>query len=1013
MYRARRASGDPVSGASPTQRATEAGGVEWFAVKRALPGATHDREAQNVIVGEAELLSKLDHPGIVRMRDAGSHAGVAYVAYDLVEGVDLERLLAVARERGKTLPLDAALTIAIRVAEALAYVHAFGQSDGASHRPIVHRDVGPSNVLIGFDGRVKLADFGIAKVPGRNSTTGVGEIKGTIRYMAPEQVRAEELDPRTDQYGLGAVLLEMATGRAPFEGRKPVEILQELAKGGRLDPDVAAPTLPETMREVLRKVLAPHVAERYHTSAKLLEALHGLVQKLGVQVGDEAVLHVVGELFPARAQAKTFEESHSMAEDKGSDLDVFEGLAKKSVRSQNLPIPASSPPTSGRVSGLPAPVPPPPSMRSGAKSTLLGVPVPALPPGSTATPMPLPPPSAKPPVKTLVGTAPSPSAPPSAANLPPPSGLPPPVKSASAPPLPPPASAPPKAPPPPSTLVAAVPPPPKPPASIGAAVGLPSKPHDDGTEEKTPPAGVPVPKKADGASLDMDWEEEEESTHVFEKKKHGLNKSQGPRPAAGTPPPSTATPPQSRVGLAGTLLMSSGASAAPRSVPPPVLPPPPAVPQQAKTIISEPTPAPSVAAAVPAVAPASHRKPSEEPTIVRQREGSSGRLGVILGGLALVAVVGLIVYLVLPRKGDLKITITSKTGQAIAKAEIYVDGKKLCDTTPCLASGLDAGSRSVRVIINDQVVADQTAKVEPGREESVTISIDGGPAEKPAPTNAPVASATTTATAAPVVVEGTGFKISGPKDVKISVDGKDKGVLGSSVFSIKDLPPGEHTIKLDGGETYKSTEKKITVVKDKMEDLGEHKPQVLKGVLTLELKTDGAQIQITGERNGKKFDKKLTAAQLDKPIAVPTDEGWKITATKKGFEDFEQEVKFDDGVAEKTLNIELAEKGKPAPAPGPLSTGTPPTPATGKPTATATSTAAAQPPSGNGTLSMNSIPISAVILDGVPVGKTPISGRSVSAGSHTVTFRHPEKGTKTVTVTVKPGGKAAASVKFD
>ncbi|MBK6516709.1 MAG: serine/threonine protein kinase [Polyangiaceae bacterium] len=990
-------------------------GDEWFAVKRALAGAVHDLETQSTLFAEAELLSKLDHPGIVRVRDFGSMQGVAFVAYDLVDGVDLERLLTLSKERDRPLPLAASLTIALRVAEALEYVH----SARGGGEPIVHRDVGPSNILVARDGSVRLADFGIAKVPGRNSTTGVGEIKGTVRYMSPEQVRGADLDPRSDLYGLGAVVLEMTSGKPPFEGLRPVDVLQALAQGRRLDPDQHAPSLPEPLRAFLRKVLAPEPAERYDTSTKVLDALRGLVQGSGVRVGEDAVAHVVGELFPARAQDKTFEESRDMADEKGgSDLDVFEGLAKKSQRPSSLPIPASAPPVSQKPSSLPAPVPPPPSLRAGAKTTLLGVPPPALPPptGATSTPLPVAPPSIKPTTKTLVGAQPPPPPPsavappalpphPSAAGALPPGPSvagalppPPPAKNPSAPPVPPPLSKPP------NTLVAAVPPPPKPPPSIGSAVGIPSKPapaaeaKDDG-DEKTPPTGSSIPKKEgkEGASVDMDWEEDEESTHVFEKRKHAMNKAQGPRPAAGAPAEAG-----SRVGQAATLLMSSGSSAAPRSVPPP-----PAIPV-AKTIINEPMPvAPPVAAIA---APTSVRKPSDEPTIVRPREGSSGRLGAILGGLALVAVVGLIVYMAWPRKGALQITVKASSGQALGKTEIFVDGSKRCDVSPCLVSDLDAGPRSVKVMINGVSVAEQTAEVKPGRDNPVAISVDM-PGEKPAPTSQPVASATATAssTASAVVSEGTGFKLSGPSGVKVLLDGKDKGSLGSGVLSFTDLAPGEHTLKLEGGDNYKTIEKKITVAKDKVEDLGEHKPPVIKGILTVELKTEGATVELSGTRDGKKFEKKVNADQLKK-LGVPTEESWKITVTKKGHDDFVQDLKFDDGVAEKTLTIELVEKGKTPPPPPPVSTG-PITTAKPPPTATATTSATAA--SGTGTLSMNSIPISNVILDGVPIGKTPIGGRSVSAGKHTVTFRHPEKGTKSVTVNVPSGGKANASVKFE
>ncbi len=898
-------------------------------------------------------------------------------------------------------------------------------------------------------------------MPGRNSTTGVGEIKGTIRYMSPEQVRGDDLDPRSDLYGLGAVLLEMVTGRVPFEELRPVDVLQALAKGVWLDPDTrpeiarhfrddgsprqaGSPPLPEALREVFRKVLAPKPAGRYDTTTKVLEALRGLVQLLGARVGDEAVMRVIGELFPARTAQDKLEESHDMAEEKGgSDLDVFEGLAKKSVRPSNVPgsLPMSGPalsgpglngpgagsqaagPPSARNAALPAPVPPPPSLRSGGKTTLLGVPAPAAP---TSTPMPLPPPASKPPVKTISGVMPALPPPTSTGGATPP---PPPASTATPPPPPPPgkvATPPPPPPPPtkaaakeagnsappmskaPNTLVAAVPPPPKPPASIGSAVGMPSEAASaepaeekgEGGDENTPVAG-----KAMGASanVDMDWEDEEESTHVFEKRKHAMNK--GPRPAAGAPPasaPPAPVPPPARVGNAATLLMSSGGAAAPRSVPPPPAVPPP------KTIVME-TPAPPPAAPVAATAtPLPPRRPSEEATVVRPREGSSSKLAVVLAALALVAVVGLAVFLLYPRKGDLRVTVKTKTGQPVAKADIFVDGRKVCETTPCLVSELDESKpHNLRVVIGEQVVADQSVSIHAGREEPVQIAVDDAPpVEKPSTTSTAVVASTapTASTTAEPVSEGTGFRVSGANGVKVLVDGKERGVLGSSPVVLKDLTPGSHQVKFDGGEHYKSTETTVDVQKNKMVELPEVKPVVTKGQLTVELKTTGADIVLSGTKDGKKVEKKVDEAKLKK-VTIPTDEGWKITVTKKGFEEFSEEIKFEDGAYEKTMTIELNEKGKapkPGPTPPPAQTGGPKPPPPPPPTA-----------SGNGTLSCNSIPASNAIVDGRPVGKTPVVGLSVSAGKHTVTFRHPEKGSKSVTVDVKPGGKAVASVKFE
>lgn len=1013
---------------------------ETFALKRALAGAAHDRETQFVLRAEAELLSKLSHPGIVKVIEHGDVAGTTFVAYELVKGVDLERLMAAARapqadgSRGR-LPLAAALEIGLAVAEALDYVHHF--RDGAQTTPIVHRDVGPSNILIGYDGSVKLADFGIAKVPGRDSTTGVGEIKGTVRYMSPEQVKGEPLDPRSDLYGLGALLLELASGQLLFEGKKPVQVLQLLAAGDRVDPDQVDPGMAEDLRNILRKVLAYEPRERYDTAANLVEALRGLdalageisspngsehhVAQQNAGRGRQALVGSMGELFPPDRRSGSnrtiLEESQIMADEKGgSDLDVFEGLAKKSVRPSNLPGSTSGPPPGHNPSAPPAPpkpsAVPPPSLRSAGKTTLLGVQVPAL-PLPTSTPLPAPA-SMRPSVKTVQGVSAVPPPPVSARTpLPPPppgsSGLLAAVSSPSAnpaPPKPPTPSAPPPMSKAPNTLVAAVAPPPKPAVSIGSQLGIGSSPpaaadangaRDDG-EEKTPPAGTAA--KA-GANLDMDWEDDEESTHVFEKRRHAQAMSKGPRPAAGAPsaPPPAVPPPAAKV-LNAALLASSG-TAAPRSVAqpflPPAVPPPPQVPVMPAEVQHAPSPA--------QYAPQPRR--DDPPVSRRRREGS--KLGVVLGVLALLAVVGLAVIMLVPRTGQLKIEVKTKSEKAIGKLDIFVDGQKRCDTTPCTVDDLEAGPHKVKVVLGElQAVEDVRVDSSPNPFKSnkstpVFITIDDGEKGKTVATT----SATPSSSAA-VVAEGTGFRVAGPSGVKVLVDGKERGELGSSALTLTDLTPGDHKVKFDGGERYESTEKTITVNKDKVEDLGQQKPKVIKGKLTLELKTTGAEVLLAGKQDDKKVEKKLKDEVWAKPpvtLNLESKDEWKLTAKKKGFQDFSEEIKFEDGVAEKTIVIELVEVGKPTP---PVATST----ATVRPTATTTATATSTAASGTGTLKMNSNPISKVILDGRPLGNTP-QVQTVSAGKHNVTFVHPEKGRKSVTVDVKAGGSGVAAVKFD
>ena len=638
-----------------------------------------------------------------------------------------------------------------------------------------------------------------------------------------------------------------------------------------------------------------------------------------------------------------------MADEKGgSDLDVFEGLSKKPrPTSPGLAPPPSQQPRS-RLGGLP----PPPT--GGGLGTL---PPPTLP--KPASPLLTPPPSG-------------------ARPLPPPA--PPPVSGASTGSLPPPA-----APPPGGARVSTAPlPPPTPPPPNVTNQTLVSAPAPLPPPAAPPPLAEPTPEKKAKAPGDMDWDEEDGATHVFA----GATAEPaptGPRPAAGMS------------GSTAALLAGSGGMAAkPVSVAPPGVLSTPTMPGAPPMSVAPPTePSPARPLRV------------EEATVVRARPtqaaASGGKAGVILGVISLVVVLGLAVFLLMPRQGQLKIDIRSATGESIPKAEIFVDGERKCETTPCVVKGLEPGAKNIKIIAPNFAPINQIETIEAGQEKVVLIPL--------------IASAVTQPTSAPVA-QVTTLKIGGSQPgVRVFVDNADKGSLP---LELKDIAPGTHKIRIEGGERYEKLEQSVDVAAGQVKDLGELKLKVLKGQVTLDLVTEGANVSLVKDDGGKKTEKKLTAALFKSPpvkIDIDAKEKWKLVATKKGHEEFSQDISFEDGQAEKTIRIELAETGKEPPAVAvgsvnePSGGGkTPPTAGTG-----ATGGDKTPPPAtggGNGTLNINSIPVSKVVLDGRPLGSTPKVGVSVPAGSHTVTFIHPELGKKSVTVQVKAGETKTAAVKF-
>ncbi len=227
------------------------------AVKVIKPWWTEDPEWARSFEREAQLMARVNDPGIVQIFDIG-HAdeGLYYVA-ELVDGESLAERL----RRGPLAPA-AARQIAEQLCRALAQAHA---------QRVVHRDVKPANVLISVDGRVKVGDFGIARLAEGSTDGALGTVVGTPRYMAPEQARGLPTTPATDVYGAGIVLYEMLAGRPPFTERSAVELaLRHLSD----PPPALAAGTPRDLIQIVHRALAKDPAERYPSAREMADALH-------------------------------------------------------------------------------------------------------------------------------------------------------------------------------------------------------------------------------------------------------------------------------------------------------------------------------------------------------------------------------------------------------------------------------------------------------------------------------------------------------------------------------------------------------------------------------------------------------------------------------------------------------------------------------------------------------------------------------------------------------------------
>ena len=222
-------------------------------IKRVRPGLAGDPDFVRMFIAEARVASRLNHANLVHIFDFDKHQDTYYLAMEYVRGHSLWELRRRCQERGVAFPPILVAQIGMEVARGLAYAHRL--TENGQSLELVHRDVTPHNVLLSFDGAVKLTDFGIAKAGGRATSSGM--LKGKFAYMSPEQARGDLVDARTDVFALGVTLWELLTGARLFEGDGDVAVLRAVQERlivppARLNPAVAAPLDAAVMRALER-----------------------------------------------------------------------------------------------------------------------------------------------------------------------------------------------------------------------------------------------------------------------------------------------------------------------------------------------------------------------------------------------------------------------------------------------------------------------------------------------------------------------------------------------------------------------------------------------------------------------------------------------------------------------------------------------------------------------------------------------------------------------------------------
>jgi len=288
-------------------------GVEGFekvlAVKRILPHLSDNQEFVDMFIAEAKMVAGLSHPNIVQIFDLGKIAKSYYIAMEYVHGRDLRSILKRAADKGTAVPRDLAVLIASKLCSALDYAHRKKDDQGQKMK-IVHRDVSPQNILISFDGDVKLTDFGIAKAATKATAHESGALRGKLLYMSPEQAGGKPMDRRSDIFSLGLVLYEMLTGQRPFLGSSELSIL-EMVRECRIAPAASVnPSIPEGLAQAVMKALARDPEERYADAAEMQADLERILHEQRPPTAAD-ISRFMGQLFEQEERGEPVADEHT------------------------------------------------------------------------------------------------------------------------------------------------------------------------------------------------------------------------------------------------------------------------------------------------------------------------------------------------------------------------------------------------------------------------------------------------------------------------------------------------------------------------------------------------------------------------------------------------------------------------------------------------------------------------------------------------------------------------------
>jgi serine/threonine protein kinase len=307
-----------------------------LALKILLPSLAANDDFLNMFFTEARIAARLEHPNIVAIAGFGQTEGIHCLAMEYVFGASLAQVLRASARAKKPLTVGVLLRITAQVCDALHYAHEL-QDENGKPMGLVHRDVTPQNILIGFNGVPKLTDFGIAKATNRGWETQAGIVKGKFSYMSPEQALGKKVDRRSDIFGAGIVLWEALTGRDLFRGSSPLEVLTAIREQKIEPPSKVVPGLTPIVDPIVMKALRRSPKQRYQSALEMKKDIEDLIERAGVTIDASTISREFAAIYGNEIVDRAFALRAAMAGKPNIDH-LAEVLGGTKLSAKHLPV---------------------------------------------------------------------------------------------------------------------------------------------------------------------------------------------------------------------------------------------------------------------------------------------------------------------------------------------------------------------------------------------------------------------------------------------------------------------------------------------------------------------------------------------------------------------------------------------------------------------------------------------------------------------------------------------------